>query len=217
MSMHFTSPGFALPDGCRVDSPAANAHSGTMSASPRAVPPDFDSLVEAVAQRRDREAFKQLFAYFAPRIKSQCRRYGLSAERSDEIAQEAMIAVWAKAGSFDANRASASTWIFTIARNARIDHLRREGRLVFVAEPPNDDLDPADDPEQQLLLDERDQSVAEAMRALTPEQAAIVRLAFFDENSHSSIAKKLDLPLGTVKSRIRLALARLRALIESVP
>lgn len=198
-----------------VDSRFGRRHSGTMNAPSGAARPDFNTLLEAVAQRRDREAFKQLFAYFAPRIKAQARRYGLSAERADEVAQEAMLSVWSKAASFDPALANASTWIFTIARNARIDHLRREGRLVYQAEPAMEDIDPAGDPESHAITDERERSIQDALKSLTPEQLDIVRLSFFHEESHGVISKKLGLPLGTVKSRIRLALARLRSLVEA--
>lgn len=169
----------------------------------------------AIAVSADRAAFAALFERFAPRVKSYLMRLGASAGAAEELAQETLLAVWRKAAQFDPARAGASTWIFTIARNLRIDALRRE-------RPPPAGDDPTDRPGEPaadalVLAAERDERVRGALSRLPSEQAEIVRLSFFSEEPHSAIAERLGLPLGTVKSRLRLAMGRLRALLEDLP
>lgn len=173
-------------------------------------------LIEAISGRRDRAAFARLFADFAPRIKGYARRRGADGAVAEDLAQEVMLTVWRRAGLFDRRKASASTWIFTIARNRRIDMLRRERR------PEMDPNDPAVVPERDPAADhsvESSQSEArlhQAVARLPREQAELLRLAYFDDKSHSAIAEALDLPLGTVKSRIRLAMAKLRDMLKDL-
>jgi RNA polymerase sigma-70 factor (ECF subfamily) len=140
-------------------------------------------------------------------------RLGASNASAEELAQETLLAVWRKAALFDPARAGASTWIFTIARNLRIDAIRRE-RPVPADDPS--DAAPEAGADAGVMAAEREQRVREAMKALPPEQAQIVELSFFSEEPHSAIAERLGLPLGTVKSRLRLAMGRLRALLEDV-
>jgi RNA polymerase sigma-70 factor (ECF subfamily) len=176
-------------------------------------PPDVNSLlVIAVASRRDRTSFRTLFLHFAPRVKSYLLRLGMPGQLADELAQETLLTVWRKADRFDPSRASAATWIFTIARNLRIDHLRRAklpGDYYLEEEfaPPADDA---------YLAAERDGKVAQALKALPADQAEVLRLSFFEEKPHPVIAAQLGIPLGTVKSRVRLAMNRLRAALEDV-
>jgi len=171
---------------------------------------DKSLLVVAVAQHRDRESFRLLFQHFAPRIKSYLLRLGMPGQLADELAQETLLMVWRKADRFDPGRAAAATWIFTIARNLRIDHLRR-AKLpgdYFVEEefcPSAGD---------DYLSAERDGQVSQALKTLSPDQAAVIRLSFFEEKPHPLIAAQLGIPLGTVKSRLRLAMNRLRAALE---
>lgn len=167
-------------------------------------------LVEAVAVRRDREAFSRLFRHFAPRLKGFGLRRGTDAASSEELAQETMLTVWRKADTFDPSRATVSTWIFTIVRNKRIDLFRREGHpeadLAEAAEKA-DEGPAADDEFDRVRSGE---ALREALRILPAEQLDVLKKAFFEDKSHSVISAELGLPLGTVKSRIRLALARLR-------
>lgn len=175
-------------------------------------PGDPAALILAIAHKADRRAFADLFAHFAPRVKSYMLRLGAPPEAAEELAQEAMLSVWRKANLFDPARAGASTWIFAIARNLRIDALRRERR-------PRIEDDPTDEPAPEAAADavvechERDVRLREAMAELPRDQAEVVRLSFFQDKPHSEIAKDLNLPLGTVKSRLRLALGRLRGLV----
>ena len=176
---------------------------------------DHAAFIRAVAASADREAFGALFHHFAPRVKTLLMRAGASAASAEEIAQETMLTVWRKAARFDPDKASAATWIFTIARNLRIDTLRRERHPETLlpddlAEQP-DDAPPAD---QILLAAERDDRVRAAMAGLSAEQADVVRAAFFLDKPHAEIERHLNIPLGTVKSRLRLAMSKLRAALE---
>ena len=171
-------------------------------------------LVVEIGARRDRQAFVRVYDYFAPRVKSFLMRSGLPAITAEELAQETMMAVWAKAASFDPAKAAASTWVFTIARNLRIDHLRRQRPTAEIGLTFEEEPDDAPDGEASLLVAERDAQLRSALAGLSPEQATIVRLCYFHDKAHSEIARELGLPLGTVKSRVRLALGRMRALLE---
>jgi RNA polymerase sigma-70 factor (ECF subfamily) len=175
----------------------------------------MELLLRAIATRRDRSAFAELFAFFAPRLKSFMMRGGADADTAEELAQEAMIQVWRRADSFDPTRAGASTWIYTIARNKRIDRVRRERRPAVTAEEYADALS---QPERGDDVSERSQAeirLAKSLEALPADQATVVKMAFYEDKSHAAIAAELRLPLGTVKSRIRLALSRLRGLVRA--
>jgi len=174
-------------------------------------------LIAAVGTARDRAAFAELFGHFAPRIKAYLIRCGAEPAQAEELAQEAMIMVWRRAGTFDAAKATASTWVFTIARNKRIDALRRERR------PQVDPDDPAPAPalvpagpaaaDQAVEAAQQAARLSQAIAALPEEQAALIRMAYFEDKAHGQIAAETALPLGTVKSRLRLALARLRRVL----
>lgn len=174
----------------------------------------LSALVESVALRRDRQAFSRLFTYFAPKLKSFALRRGISSNAAEELVQETMLAVWRRADTFDRRRASVSTWIFTIVRNKRIDLLRRgtfpEVDLEQAADQPED----GHDPDERADLAKFATDLHRALQMLPKEQAEILQRAFFEEKTHRSIASELGLPLGTVKSRIRLALTRLRAALR---
>jgi RNA polymerase sigma-70 factor, ECF subfamily len=170
---------------------------------------DFSALIVAIAQRQDRQAFVALFDHFAPRIKTYLMRTGMGAGQAEDLAQEALLLVWRRATTFDPGRASAAAWIFAIARNRRIDSLRRLRREATELDP-SAEPDPEIQPDTAISGFERDRRVREAMKNLPPEQARVVEMSFFDERPHSDIAQALGLPLGTVKSRLRLAMNRLR-------
>jgi len=179
--------------------------------------PDRDTLaalIEAVASGRDRQAFAELFTHFAPRIKGYMIRLGADSAQADELTQDAMLTVWRKAYTFDRRRASVSTWLFTIARNRRIDILRREARPEF---DPNDPLltpDPEPAPDAAADQTQQEERLRAAMTGLPQEQLDLLHRAFFRGRSHRDIADDTGLPLGTVKSRLRLAFGRLRKALE---
>jgi RNA polymerase sigma-70 factor, ECF subfamily len=169
----------------------------------------------AVGRRRDREAFAALFRFFAPRLKSYFLRIGCPARQAEDLVQETMSRVWARADSYDPGRAQASTWIFTVARNLRLDSLRGERH----PEPESEALlsalpDPSDGADLMLESHRREERVRAAMAALPRDQLEILQLSFYEDVAHSDIAQRLGLPLGTVKSRIRRALKRLRKDME---
>jgi RNA polymerase sigma-70 factor (ECF subfamily) len=179
-------------------------------------PEELISLVDAVGREQDRNAFARLFGYFAPRVKSFLMRSGLADSAAEEVTQEVMIAVWRKASYFDPGKAGVSTWVFTIARNQRIDRLRRtRSRTADNLSDPIDEPDMPLSGEDIAITAEREEGVRKALATLPSDQATIVRLSFFAEKPHAEIARELGIPLGTVKSRVRLALSRLRTLLDS--
>lgn len=179
-------------------------------------PTSHSRLIERIAATQDRHAFMLLFAYFGPRVKSFMMRSGASDAYAEELAQETLLTVWRKAPSFDASRANASTWIFTIARNLRIDGLRRE-RLAANAQSQLGLLDEdVERPDQALNAAERANRLKAALHGLSPDQMDLVRLSFFEDKPHSEIAKTLNIPLGTVKSRLRRSMMVLREILEDL-
>ena len=171
----------------------------------------FADLLVAVAEKQDRAAYSELFAYYAPRVKSYLMRLGADNAQSEEIAQDVMVTVWRKAGLFDRGQASVSTWIFRIARNRRIDVFRRSKRPDL--DPQETMILPAgvEAPEDRVEAMEIETRVRAAMKDLPEEQLQLLRMAFYEGLSHREIAEKLDVPLGTVKSRIRLAFAKMKS------
>lgn len=176
----------------------------------------MSALIVAVAERQDRAAFAAVFRHFAPRLKAYLRRFGEDDSRVEEVLQETFTAIWTKARLFDPARASASTWVYTIARNQRIDAFRRERRPEFDPEDPALVPEPEPAADAQLSERERAEHVTDALSELSGEQSEILRMAFFEDVPHNVIARRLGLPVGTVKSRIRLAYGHLRKRLASV-
>jgi RNA polymerase sigma factor (sigma-70 family) len=177
----------------------------------------FAELAHRVASDRDRAAFGTLFDHFAPRLNAYLMRLGAPNGLAEEIAQDAMIVLWNKAHLFDPAKSSVSTWLFRVARNRRIDLIRRDKSDRI---DPNDPIfhpSQAEAPDAEMDATVRDAQVRAAMATLRPEQLQLIREAFFDGLSHSEIAEKSGLPLGTVKSRIRLAFKKLREALEADP
>ena len=181
-----------------------------------APPPDrerFADLMAAIASRQDRDAFAEMFAYYAPRVKAYMLRLGAGATLAEELAQEVMITVWRKAALFDRAQASVSTWIFRIARNRRIDAARRAKHADFDREDPAFHPDGPEAPDDAVSAGQVETHVREALSTLPDEQVDLLRQAFYDGLSHREIAERTGIPLGTVKSRIRLAFGKLRAVL----
>jgi RNA polymerase sigma-70 factor (ECF subfamily) len=188
------------------------ATAGTLSEGER---DRFADLMEAVAIQKDKAAYGELFAYYGPRVKAYLMRLGADNALAEELAQDVMVTVWRKADLFDRTQASVSTWLFRVARNKRIDAIRRTTKPEL---DPNDPLllpsaPPAAD--QLITGAERDQLVRAAIVDLPEEQRQLLHQAFYDGLSHREIAEQTGTPLGTVKSRLRLAFLKLRSKLDS--
>ncbi len=176
---------------------------------------DAARLVAAIARSGDRQAFARLFAFYAPRLKTYLSRQGFGAGDCDDLIQDTMLAVWRKAGQFDAEAGAVSTWIFTICRNLGIDRRRRVARRLKDDDlPPVSDIDPSPSAEVDIISREDETRVRRALDQLPSEQAEVIALSFFSQSPQTEIARVLGIPLGTVKSRVRLAMNRLRQLLD---
>jgi RNA polymerase sigma-70 factor (ECF subfamily) len=177
---------------------------------------EWARLIVAVAEHQDRAAFASLFEYFAPRITTYMRRSGMPEARAEELAQETLLMVWRKAALFDPMGGGAAAWIFAIARNMRIDALRRElrGGVTETSDVEAEfQIDESPQPDIQLDALQSESLVRSALAELSAEQMRVIELSFFEEKAHGEIARILGIPLGTVKSRLRLAMNRLRGLL----
>ncbi|MFT4075064.1 MAG: sigma-70 family RNA polymerase sigma factor [Asticcacaulis sp.] len=185
-------------------------HAATVSS---AMVPSPEELIVRIADQRDRSAYATLFMQFAPRLKAFVMGLGLTAQEAEDLAQDTLLTVWRKADLFNPQKARASTWIYSIARNLRIDLARKAKRIRDL---PEDLWQPeAEKTGDQALIDGEDSgSVKAILKILPPEQLAILKLSFYEDLSHADIARNLSLPLGTVKSRLRLAMERLRSTLK---
>lgn len=174
------------------------------------------ALIEAVARCRDRSAFVQIFEHFAPRVKAYLMRGGTSSQAAEELAQEVMLTVWRRAELFNRNQGHASTWIFTIARNTRIDKLRRENRPELDPDDPVLVPTPEASPEHAAATGQTRELIRKAVGTLPADQRAVLELFYFEQKTQHEISTELDWPLGTVKSRMRLAINRLQTMLRNV-
>ena len=170
-------------------------------------------LIGKVAKSKDKQAFSEFFSLVAPRLKGYLMKLGSSDIIAEDLLQEVMLTVWKRAETFDRSKAAVSTWLFTIARNKRIDLLRKEIR------PELDPEDPMLSREDEKLADtayeekQDSEKILEAINTLPKEQSRLINMTFYEDKSHSIIAQELGIPLGTVKSRIRLASSRLKNIL----
>ena len=170
-------------------------------------------LIGKVAKSKDKQAFSEFFSLVAPRVKGYLMKLGSSDIIAEDLLQEVMLTVWKRAETFDRSKAAVSTWLFTIARNKRIDLLRKEIR------PELDPEDPMLSREDEKLADtayeekQDSEKILEAINTLPKEQSRLINMTFYEDKSHSIIAQELGIPLGTVKSRIRLASSRLKNIL----
>jgi RNA polymerase sigma-70 factor (ECF subfamily) len=173
-------------------------------------------LLRRIAERADPAAFRELYEAYGPRVKAYMMRRGADAGTAEDLAQETLLTVWRKAALYAGDRGSMTTWVFAIARNLRIDRLRREvpwqelpeGRLAEASGEPL--------PDEAMAEKERQQRVQAALAGLPDEQKEVVALAYLEGLSHSEIAARLGMPLGTVKSRMRIAYQKIRTVLEGV-
>jgi RNA polymerase sigma factor (sigma-70 family) len=170
---------------------------------------DCKALLAAVAERRDHSAFARLFDRFAARIETYLRRRGAERALAEDLTQDVMLVIWQRAGRYDPRRAAASTWIFTIARNRLIDALRRQ-RSEHSTDGDAIEVLAGHDTEQSFYLTQLERHLRHAVSLLPSGQHQLIEQGYFRDKTQATLADELDLPLGTVKSRQRLALGRLR-------
>jgi RNA polymerase sigma factor (sigma-70 family) len=175
---------------------------------------ELDDLLTAVGANRDGAAFTALFDHFRPRLQAQMVRRGLAPFTAADVTQDVMEAIWCKAHMFDRRKAAAATWVFRIAQNRRIDVRRRSREHVYADTDLFAIADSTADNDANIDAARREHQVHAALNALPQEQFKIVQLAFFEGLSHSTIAARTNIPIGTVKSRLRLAFSRLRRLLD---
>lgn len=173
-------------------------------------------LLQRVAETSDAEAFSELFENYAPRVKSYMMRQGADPNTAEELAQETLLTVWRKARLYSGEKGSATTWIFTIARNLRIDRLRRETPWQELPEGRDEEASADTPPDEQVSERERSARVHKSLQTLPKDQHEVVVLSYLEGLSHSEIAERLELPLGTVKSRMRLAYQKIRETVEDL-
>lgn len=192
----------------------SESRSGANTGQPEGEEPEF--LIARIASARDREALARLFGLLGPRVKSLMLKLGLNDAAAEDLVQETFVAVWRKAHLYSAQRGAAVTWIFTIARNLRIDQFRRQSNK------PYEDLETitveSAEPNGSVMVEQKQviDRVNLALKTLSPEQQEVVRLSFLYDLPHAQIAEKIGIPLGTVKSRLRLAYERLRPMLEDL-
>ena len=205
-----------------IKAASSNGHGADRAGDASGAPPDqggapgrLNGLLTSLGAARDETVFAELFGFFAPKLKGFFMRSGAEEAMAEEMMQETMLLVWRKAHTFKPEIASASTWIFTIARNHRIDRLRRERRFAPLDESVREEEDTtatkADDAVQAA---QAEVLLHKAIGELPSDQVEVVQLSFFEHRSHSEIADRLKLPIGTVKSRLRLAFGKLKSSLE---
>ena len=188
----------------------------TETSVPNARGDQFVDMLTRIAASKDRIAFATVFDHFAPRVKSFMMRKGSNPEQAEDLVQETMIAVWSKAAMFSTEKGSVSTWIFTIARNLRIDKLRRERAQLYTDLEDFDAPDMSTGAEEALGRSQEDNHVVQALAQIPVEQRDLLILSFVEDVPQSEIALRLGIPLGTVKSRMRLGYQRLRKILEQM-
>ena len=175
---------------------------------------DLTLSVELVGKNQDKLAFNNIFRYFAPRLKSFLVKAGSTDTQAEEVIQEVMIAVWTKSSTYDSNKSSVSTWIYTIARNKRIDKIRKEKRHYLSESDEGLEIPVDSTQEKEIFASQVSNSLKKYMSNLPEEQSKLLKLSYFYNKTHADISEELKIPLGTVKSRIRLALTKMRHLVE---
>ena len=187
-----------------------------MKADPFSANTDDDLIlcVELIGKNQDKLAFNSIFRYFAPRLKSFLVKAGSTDSQAEEVIQEVMIAVWTKSSTYDSSKSSVSTWIYTIARNKRIDKIRKEKRHYLSESDEGLEIPVDSTQEKEIFSAQVSNNLKKYMLNLPEEQSKLLKLSYFYNKTHADISEELKIPLGTVKSRIRLALTKMRHLVE---
>ncbi len=169
---------------------------------------DWSAILTQLAETQDKKLYITLFRHFAPKVKAYIIRLGLVETTAEELMQETMLTVWRKAHLYNRSKAAASTWIFTLARNQSIDWMRRQKYPEYELEEWTPDPDDSDRGEQSVTADR----MARAVQSLPENQAQVIYMSFYEGRSHSEISSRLGIPLGSVKSRLRLASEKLKTI-----
>jgi len=175
---------------------------------------ELSLCLKAIGKNQDKQAFSIVFKHFAARLKSFLVKAGSTESQSEEVIQEVMIAVWTKAATYDSSKSSVSTWVYTIARNKRIDKIRKERRHYLSESDEGLEIPVDSTQEKEIFSAQLSNSLKKYMSNLPEEQSKLLQLSYFYNKTHADISEELDIPLGTVKSRIRLALTKMRHLVE---
>ena len=205
--------GASLDPGAQAPSGPAGGDEPPSGRAPAAAD-ELARLIARIAEHQDRDAFRALFQSLAPVVKGMLMRQGADAATAEELAQETLLSVWRKARYFSAERGAATTWVFTIARNLRIDRLRREPAWQELTDEQDEKVSEEPRPDEALASRQIHERVAAVLSSLPADQSALVRLAFQEGLSHSQIAARLGAPLGTVKTRMNSAYRKIRAALE---
>ena len=175
---------------------------------------ELSSSIELIGKNQDKSAFSNIFRYFAPRLKSFLVKAGSTDMQAEEVIQEVMIAIWTKSSTYDSSKSSVSTWVYTIARNKRIDKIRKEKRHYLSESDEGLEIPVDSTQEREIFSAQISNSLKKYMSNLPEEQSRLLKLSYFYNKTHADISEELKIPLGTVKSRIRLALTKMRHLVE---
>ncbi|MGR3839776.1 MAG: sigma-70 family RNA polymerase sigma factor [Cognatishimia sp.] len=195
----------------RDRSDIAGVHLAASSSESKGVRDTYSDQTQwmlAVRDQRDKAAFSRLFDHYAPRLKGFVMRSGTGNAQAEEIVQDVMLTVWRKAHLFDPHRAQVSSWIYQVARNRQIDVIRRDSRPI--PEELNTPESTDEDAPQIIALDQEAQVLRQALARLKPGQREMLEKAYLGDLTHAEIKAQTGLPLGTIKSRIRLGLEKLR-------
>lgn len=177
---------------------------------------DHEALMQRIAADQDRAAFAVLFDYFAPRVKSYLIKMGMGSAAAEDTAQDVMVSMWEKAHLFDPKKAKLSTWLYRIARNKFIDLTRKHRFPTVDAEDHLTELEAPESTDEAAIINQESHAVSQAMSKLSPEQRRVIETSFFKDLSHSEVSEQLSIPLGTVKSRLRLAFKTLRKELDNL-
>ena len=188
-----------------------NIKADTFSAN---IDDDLTLCIELIGKNQDKLAFNSIFRYFAPRLKSFLVKAGSTDSQAEEVIQEVMIAIWTKSSTYDSSKSSVSTWIYTIARNKRIDKIRKEKRHYLSESDEGLEIPVDSTQEKEIFSAQVSNSLQKYMSKLPEEQSKLLKLSYFYNKTHADISTELKIPLGTVKSRIRLALTKMRHQVE---
>ena len=170
------------------------------------------SLIDKISSDRDEIAFSSLFDFIAPKINAYYLQNGLSKDNSEELTQEVMSTIWLKSYQYDPTKSAVSTWVYTIARNKKVDFLRKKSGKDMNEEDVREFL------YTENMLDsisegEIKDQIDKISKELTEDQRKMIKMSFFENKTHKKIAEELEIPLGTVKSRIRHILIKMQKLL----